>query len=108
MSELEQTLAAQILAERLPKPEREVQFHTGRKWRFDFAWPAYMLAAEVEGGTWANSRHTRGGGFRKDCEKYNQAALDGWTVLRFTAGMINEGKAALTISEAIKQRSGQI
>ena len=38
-------------------------------------------------------RHTRGSGFAKDCENYNLAALDGWSVYRFTTGMVKDGSA---------------
>jgi len=108
MSHLEEKLLIQIRHERLPEPEREIRFSNTRKWRIDFGWPDLMLAVEVEGGTWTNGRHSRGSGFRKDCEKYNQLSMDGWTLLRFTPGMISEGEAILTIGEAIKQRREQI
>lgn len=62
----------------------EHQFHPKRKWRFDMAIPSLMLAIEIEGAVYSNGRHTRGSGFLKDIEKYNQAALLGWTLLRFT------------------------
>ncbi|MCP4540619.1 MAG: hypothetical protein GY832_26070 [Chloroflexi bacterium] len=101
-SDGEQSLAFQIEALGLPEPEREHRFAPPRRWRFDFAWPARNLAAEVEGGTWARGRHTRGAGFEKDCEKYNEAALLGWTVLRFTTQMVNDGRALETIERAIK------
>jgi len=73
--------------------EREYRFHPPRRWRFDFAWTLQQIAVEIEGGTWAKSRHTTGSGFEKDCEKYNQAALDGWLVLRFTSSHIDSGYA---------------
>jgi very-short-patch-repair endonuclease len=62
----------------------EHQFHAKRKWRFDMAIPSLKLAIEIEGAVYSNGRHTRGSGFLKDIEKYNQAALLGWTLLRFT------------------------
>ena len=68
--------------EGLPAPTPEYRFHGTRKWRFDYAWPKLMVALEVEGGVWMRGRHTRGSGFVKDMEKYNEAALMGWTVLR--------------------------
>ena len=68
--------------EGLPVPAPEYRFHGTRKWRFDYAWPKCKVALEVEGGVWMRGRHTRGSGFVKDMEKYNQAALLGWTVLR--------------------------
>jgi len=91
-----------IIAE-LPTPEREWRFSPTRRWRFDFAWPTEMIAAEVEGGTWAGGRHVRGGGFEKDCEKYNEATLLGWSVFRFTAAMIEDGRAIETLRKAIEK-----
>jgi very-short-patch-repair endonuclease len=103
-SNLEATLALQIKALRLPAPETEFRFHSTRKWRFDFAWPALRIAAEVEGGTWSGGRHTRGSGFEGDCEKYNAAALAGWTVLRFTRRQITNGDALRMIAAAVATR----
>jgi hypothetical protein len=93
ISQLETLLYAQIEQAGLPLPELEYRFHPVRKWRFDFAWPECKIAAEAEGATWSRGRHTRGSGFAKDCEKYNEAALDGWFVFRFTGGMIECGGA---------------
>lgn len=66
----------------LPQPQREFRFHPTRRWRFDYAWPEHKVALEVEGGVWTAGRHTRAAGFLKDVEKYNEAELLGWTVLR--------------------------
>jgi very-short-patch-repair endonuclease len=69
--------------------EREVQFQKGRKWRFDFAWPDIKVAVEVEGGVWmARGGHTTGSGYTGNCEKYNEALLDGWRVFRLTPDQI--------------------
>ena len=73
-------------------PQREFLFHKKRKWRFDLAWPDLLIAVEVEGGIWTGGRHVRGEGYEGDCEKYNEAQLAGWMVLRFTPGMIKKGK----------------
>lgn len=62
----------------------EIYFHPLRKWRFDFALPLQKIALEVEGGIWTGGRHTRGSGFLKDMEKYNEAAAMGWLVFRTT------------------------
>lgn len=83
--------------------EREYRFDATRKWRFDFAWPLRRVAVEVEGGVWANGRHTRGKGFIMDCEKYNRAALLGWRVLRYTKEAIQSGAAIRQIEEALAQ-----
>lgn len=85
----------------MPLPHREYRFHPVRMWRFDFAYPEIKLAIECEGGTWANGRHNRGSGFEEDCAKYNQAALLGWRVLRFTKSMIDSGQAIHAIRTAI-------
>lgn len=90
---LEDKLLMQILNANLPVPDREVRFHDSRRWRFDFAYTEIMLAIEVEGGVWNKGRHTRPVGFEADCEKYNEAAVDGWSVLRVTGKMINSGMA---------------
>ena len=91
VSKAEESLALQIRAVKLPEPVREHRFHKVRRWRFDFAYPAYMLAIEVEGGVWSGGRHTRGAGFTKDCEKYNTALMEGWRVYRCTPQMVAAG-----------------
>ncbi len=90
----------------LPEPEREFLFHSRRKWRFDFAWPDLLIAVEVEGGIWTGGRHVRGEGYEADCEKYNEAQLDGWMVLRFTPGMLKGTKAGDTIEKALRRAIG--
>lgn len=69
-----------------PELESEFKFHPTRKWSFDFAHPATLVAFEIEGGIYMRmgGRHTRGKGFANDCEKYNEAALLGWAVFRLT------------------------
>ena len=101
MSALEEELLFHIRAVGLPEPEREYKFSPQRRWRFDFAWPDRMVAAEAEGGHWSGGRHVRGAGFEKDCEKYNAAAAIGWRVYRFTAAMIRSGQAIAVLEEAL-------
>lgn len=67
---------------------QEYKFLTDRKYHFDFACPAKMIAIEIEGGTWSDGRHVRGKGYSDDCEKYNLAQLNGWRVFRFTSDML--------------------
>lgn len=108
MSGLENDFLGTIRILKLPEPEREYRFeeHMGPKgrkasYRFDFAWPTLMLAAECEGGQWTRGRHTRGAGFESDCRKYSTAGLLGWTVLRFTSGMVRSWEAARMTKDAI-------
>ncbi len=98
-----ETLLIQLRLAGLPEPEREFLFHRKRKWRFDLAWPELLIAVEVEGGIWVGGRHVRGEGYEADCEKYNEAQLAGWMVLRFTPGMIKKGKAGEVIETAIRR-----
>jgi len=98
-----ETLLIQMQLSGLPEPQREFIFHRKRKWRFDLAWPELLIAVEVEGGIWTGGRHVRGEGYEADCEKYNEAQLAGWMVLRFTPGMIKKGKAGGVIETAIRK-----
>jgi hypothetical protein len=95
-------LMFQIKAAGLPEPIPEHRFHGERRWRFDYAYPEYLIAIEIEGGVWIDGRHTRGGGFEGDCEKYNSAACLGWRLLRFTPAMIRDGRALATIELALQ------
>jgi very-short-patch-repair endonuclease len=102
-SPLEASLALQLRALGLPVPEREYRFHPGRQWRFDFAWPTQYLALEVEGGLYRGGRHVRPQGFEADCEKYNAAAVAGWTLLRVTGAMVKDGRAYQWVERAMHQ-----
>lgn len=108
MSLLEEVLAQDL--KRLGIPfEREFPFafEMDRKWRADFLLPGKVLV-EVEGGAW-DGRHTRGGGFLRDAEKYAAAARLGYVVLRFTSPQVQgrmahgmESEAVETIKAAMK------
>ena len=86
---------------------QEHQFHKSRKWRFDVAWPEIKVAFEYEGVFSDKSRHTTATGLSNDCEKYNQAQIDGWLVIRATAITIRTGKAYRDLEQAIKARLSQ-
>ena len=79
----------------------EHRFHPVRRWRFDVAFPERMVAAEIDGGAYTGGRHTRGEGFRKDCEKLNTATLMGWRVFRFLPDQIS-GEMIGVLKEALK------
>lgn len=87
----------------LPKPEAEFRFHPTRRWRFDFAWPNEKLAVEVQGGAFmvGGGRHTRGGGFRKDAEKFSEAAILGWRVIHVLPEQMANGAALTLVSRAL-------
>jgi very-short-patch-repair endonuclease len=65
-----------------PVLEKEFRFHPVRKWRSDFAHIPSRTLIEIEGGIYVNGRHNRGAGFAADLEKYMEASLAGWRVIR--------------------------
>jgi len=126
----EQMLVDQIVAAGLPEPERQIRFHPTRRWRLDIGNSDLNVAMEVEGAVWgrlvkchacgaqvrkrtkggqwvpvreAGGRHTRGDGFSNDIEKYNEAWLAGWRVLRTTPVMIKDGRALAWWKRAVEE-----
>lgn len=63
----------------------ELKFDEVRGFRFDWAVPDLKLAIEYEGIFSDKSGHTTVTGYKKDCQKYNLATLQGWRLLRYTA-----------------------
>jgi hypothetical protein len=99
-------LALLVCSLGFPDPQVEYAFAKPRKWRFDLAWPPYWLAFEREGATWTKgqSRHTTGQGYHNDVEKYNEAAIRGWCLLRATADMIQDGSAWSLLERALRRQ----
>ncbi len=83
-SRLEARFALLWRAANGPVLESELVFHPGRRWRADFAHIPSRTLIEIEGGIWIQGRHNRAEGFLADIEKYFEAALAGWTVLRLS------------------------
>ena len=100
-SDLEAALAFQLKVAHLPAAEREHRFTPLRRFRFDFAWPEYLVAVEVDGATWSAGRHSRGEGIHSDCEKSCEAAVLGWRVLRVDRQMVEDGSALRFIERAL-------
>ena len=80
---------------------RNHRFHPVRQWKLDFAWPDYLLAVEVEGGTWSGGRHVRGAGFEEDAQKYLEAMMLGWRVIRATGSMVKSGQVINAVDALI-------
>lgn len=95
-------LDRQIALAGLPKPTAEFRFHPTRRWRFDYAWPDRSLAVEVDGAIYVGGRHTRGIGVEKDCEKFAEALLAGWRVLRVSTNQVKSGQALQWIERALR------
>ena len=102
MSALEELLEKHIRLTGLPSPTREYRFHPLRRWRFDFAWPRYKVAVEVDGGIYSRGRLVRGSGFERDAEKRNAAVMAGWRVLHFTPRLVKSGAAVLAIESLMR------
>ena len=105
-SNLELHAATRIKQLGLPDPIAEYRF-TGlsgtRKWLFDFAWPDHGVVFEIEGGTWVQGRHSQGKGFHDDCEKYNEAALCGWKLIRADSTMVMDDSFLVFLELALKE-----
>jgi hypothetical protein len=92
----------------LEPPLAEYRFHPTREWRFDFAWPDRWIALEVEGAVFkrGGGRHNRALGFLEDVEKYNEAAVLGWRVVRCAPGTrerFSLGAGVAAVAAAIHQ-----
>lgn len=86
--------------------KQESRFHPERKWRFDFAHWGSGVAIEIEGGLWTRGAHSHPIGITRDIEKYNEAALLGWTVIRLHRGNINE-ETLTRVIELIRKKNDQ-
>ena len=90
-----------------PPLEREVRFHTSRRWRADFAHMGSRTLIEIEGGIFipGGGRHNRGSGYAKDAEKYLEAVLAGWTVIRLTAKQLEIGLMERIVALVLREDS---
>ena len=87
--------------------ETQFMWHPQRGWRADFYissggptnWVDILV--EIEGGNWIQGRHTRGKGFEVDVEKYNEAALLNYIVLRGTAKHVKSGQLLNWVERAL-------
>jgi len=101
MSDMVQFLLTRIRQTGLPEPVTEYAFAPGRKFRFDICWPSLRVAAEVDGGTWTGGRHVSGAGYERDCIKLNMAAELGWTVYRYTSGLVLSDEAIMQLERVL-------
>ena len=100
----------------LPLPEKEFRFHPIRRWRIDYCFVEQKLAVEIEGGIYGVGKpcpvckrpsvgaHTSIKMLKKDMEKYNQLAIQGYWLLRFTPQEVKNGYAIDVIKEWFKNK----
>lgn len=111
----EDLFASQCRSFKLPRFERQVLFAKaalGRRWAFDFAFPDYKLAVEIDGVAVKRlagrlvvlGRHASIEGIRGDHEKLNAAALLGWHVLRFLQTDVKPKRAIETTMSVLASR----
>ena len=89
--------------------ETEFQFHPTRKWRADYAVRRRSgppLLVEVEGGSMMNGRHNRAQGFENDCQKYAEAMVLGYRILRVTSLQVMNMKAIRWIIKLTESEEG--
>ena len=99
-------LAFQVFCLLKTKPQLEFRFHKTRRWRFDLAFVDQKLAVEVDGGGYVQGRHSRGSGIEKDCEKFAEAMVMGWRVLRVTPKHVESGQAVAWIQQLLSPSQG--
>lgn len=76
-----------------------------KNYRFDYAWPEYMIAIEYQGGTFmGKSGHKNVSGQTRDCKKINEAQLKGWLVILVNPKTIDDGSFIKQLNRAFKQR----
>ena len=100
-SELELHLETRMIQTGLSGFEKQYKAVPGRKWAWDFAFPAAKLLIEVNGGTFIKGGHSTGLGIRRDYEKLNAATVNGWRCLIFDGKMVRDDTASAVIAEAI-------
>lgn len=99
----ERVLANHLKIKNIPF-ETEYQFFEERKWRADFWIVESNVLVEVEGGVFSKGRHTRGGGYVADMEKYNEAQKLGFVVLRYSTEQVTSGHAINDIAAYLEDQ----
>lgn len=87
--------------------EHEFCFAPPRRWRSDWRIVGTTLLVEFEGGLFKKRKagHSSVSGILRDVEKYNEAMLAGWTVIRITPKHVESGQALQWVEQAVAQTS---
>lgn len=101
LSEGEETLALHLRAKGVNCEREFTPPDCPKQWRWDFAFPAFRILVEVQGGTWNRGQHARGSGIERDVHKNNWAVMNGWRPLIYTTAMVISGEAINEILVAI-------
>lgn len=101
LSILEETLALQLRAEKIPFEREVTQLVPGRKFRVDFLIDK-RIVFECQGGTFMKGAHSTGTGIARDCEKSAELLLQGYPVLCGTREQITSGQALAWIKRGLE------
>jgi hypothetical protein len=71
-----------------------------RKWAWDICIPHYRVAVEVQG--YYGGGHHGARGYREDCEKFSEAAAQGWLVLPVTYEMLRKNFVFALVKRAVE------
>jgi very-short-patch-repair endonuclease len=99
-NEAEQTLAYQLVADRIPF-RQHYRFSTVRRFELDIAIPEHRIGVEIDGGVYTRQAHGSISGIKRDMEKHNLLVLQGWRVLRFRPDEVACGKAVEGIRDLL-------
>ena len=116
-SNLEEVAARLLWGNGIEEPQRQYQFSPTRRFRADFAWPKYMIILEIDGGTYSRrarkcpvcgraptGAHNTPSGYESDRERDAHAAILGWTVIRVTTRMVQDGRMVDIIKQLLVNR----
>ena len=99
--------ALRIFGHGIPQYVEEYRFNPPKRSRFDFAWPLFKIAVEIDGGQWVagGGRHNQD----KDREKINRASALGWTVIRFSGTQIrNDPEWCIKTIKTVFENKGDL
>lgn len=104
--DFEALLLFQLRATRLPTPETQFSFASGRKFAADFAWREFKLLVECQGGIWrrGGGAHSHPNNILRDIEKLQLAVLNGWSMFPVTTDEVKSGQAVQLIELALKSK----
>ena len=79
------------------EPETEFQFDPVRKWRWDYCWPEFKVAVEVDGFGYGHGAANR---IADNNEKRNAAIEQGWLILVFDSKLLGSMQG---VADAVEQ-----
>lgn len=97
-----------IMEQKGYKLQQEFQFHSIRKFRFDYAIEEFKIGIEVEGGVFTKGAHGSITGILRDMEKYNLATSEGWSILRTLPSKIMDYDFIKIIEQTIENKKSQV